>query len=245
MPALHGSREDHASQFARGNRWQRTIKENPNVAALPGTRTLQGSGHAQLLAGLKESLGVILPSLLVEVRREKPARFVGQEGIHANGFLAQEVVLDDGVAHREELPRLLIDLLSILRAALVDSLPVLYGRGRISGPAIGTLPSLCVDILSPAKQASKQRDSFSGALLLVHRAAPSRRFWLEADSLAQVAESECREPPAAAAGEHFPPGGECFPALEVQIRARRISTVLHRLPQRELDRVKTGRGGRH
>src|SRR6266481_5604609 len=106
--------------FARGTRSQRTIKEDPNVAALPGTRTLQGSGHTQLLAGLKECLGVILPSLLVKVRREKPARFVGQEWIHANGFLAQEVALDHGIGHREELPCLLIDLLSILRAALID-----------------------------------------------------------------------------------------------------------------------------
>ena len=169
MPALHGSRENHASQFARGNRRQRTIKEDPNVAALPGTRTLQGSGHAQLLAGLKESLGVILPSLLVEVCREKPARFVGQEGIHANGFLAQEVVLDDGVGQREELPCLLVDFLPLLRAAFVDRLPVLYGRRHISRPAVGILPSPRVDIFSPAKQASKQRDSLSGALLLVHR----------------------------------------------------------------------------
>jgi hypothetical protein len=38
--------------------------------------------------------------------------------------------------------------------------------------------------------------------------APSRRFWLEANSLAQVAESEYREPLEAAAGEHFPPGDE-------------------------------------
>jgi hypothetical protein len=128
MSALHGSRENDASQFARANRWQRTIKEDPNVAALPGTRTLQGSGHAQLLAGLKESLGVILPRLLVEVRRKKPTRFVRKEGIHANSFLAQEVAPDDGVAHGEELPRLLIDLLSILRAALIDGLPILYGR---------------------------------------------------------------------------------------------------------------------
>src|ERR1035437_6500205 len=128
MPALHGSREDQASQLARGHRWQRVIEENPNVTTLPGTGTLQDSGHTQLIAGLEKSLGVILPSFLVEVRREKPARFVGQEGIHANGFLTQEVVPDDSVAHWEECPRLLIDLLAILRAALVDRLPILYGR---------------------------------------------------------------------------------------------------------------------
>src|SRR6266567_4619945 len=80
----------------------------------------------------KESLGVILPSLLVEICREKPARFVGQEGVQAHGFLAQEVVLDDGVGNRQELPCLLVDFLPLLRAALVDSPPVLYSRRHIS-----------------------------------------------------------------------------------------------------------------
>jgi hypothetical protein len=35
-------------------------------------------------------------------------------------------------------------------------------------PAISILPSPCVDIISPAEQASKQRDSLSGPLLLIH-----------------------------------------------------------------------------
>jgi len=77
MPAFHGSRENQASQFARGYRRQGTIKEDPNMAALPRTRTLQGSRHIQLMAGLKKSLSVIFPSLLVEVCREKPARLLG------------------------------------------------------------------------------------------------------------------------------------------------------------------------
>ena len=52
VPALHGSCEEYASEFARGNCWQRAIEEDPDVTALPGTRTFQGSGHVQLLAGL-------------------------------------------------------------------------------------------------------------------------------------------------------------------------------------------------
>src|SRR5712692_6921381 len=153
----------------RGNCRQRTIKEDPNVAALPGTRTLQGRGHTQLLAGLNKSLGVILPSLLVEVYREKPARFVGQERIHANGLLAQEVVLNDGVSHGEEPSCLLVDFLPLLGTASVDSLPILPGCRRISRSAVVLLPSPCVDIFSPAEQASKQRDSLSGTLTLVRR----------------------------------------------------------------------------
>ena len=52
VPALHGSCEEYASEFARGNCWQCAIEEEPNVTTLPGTRTFQGSGHVQLLAGL-------------------------------------------------------------------------------------------------------------------------------------------------------------------------------------------------
>src|SRR5437870_10025339 len=65
MPTLHSSREQQASKFARCDRRQRALKEDPNVAALPGTRTFQGSRHVQLLASLKQSQGVILPRLLV------------------------------------------------------------------------------------------------------------------------------------------------------------------------------------
>ena len=52
VPALHGSCEQYASEFARGNCRQRAIEEDPNVATFPGTGALQGSGHVQLLAGL-------------------------------------------------------------------------------------------------------------------------------------------------------------------------------------------------
>ena len=67
MFAFHGSIENHASQFASGGRRNCRIKEGPNVAALPGTGTFQGSWHAQFLARLKEGLGVLPPGLLIEV----------------------------------------------------------------------------------------------------------------------------------------------------------------------------------
>jgi hypothetical protein len=118
--------------------------------------------------GFKESLSHN-PSLPVEVYREKPARLVGQERIHADGLLAQEVVLDDGVSHGEEPSCLLVDFLPLLGTASVDSLPILHGCRRISRPAVVLLPSPCVDIFSTAKEASKQRDSLSGTLILVRR----------------------------------------------------------------------------
>jgi hypothetical protein len=139
------------------------------VAAFSRTRTFHGRGHVQLPARLQKSQGVILPRRLVKVCREKPARFIWQESVYADGYLAQKVVLDDGVGQRKELPGLLVDFLSILPAAFVDGLPVLYDHRHISVSAISILPSPSVDIFSPAKHASKQRDPLSGALLLVHR----------------------------------------------------------------------------
>jgi hypothetical protein len=79
------------------------------------------------------------------------------------------MILDDGVGEGKELPGLLVDFLSIFRAAFVDGLSVLYDHRHISVAAISILPSPRVDIFSSAKQASKQRDPLSGALLLVHR----------------------------------------------------------------------------
>jgi hypothetical protein len=151
MPPLHCSGQEQASQFTSGDRRQRAVEENPNVAALSGTRAFQCGRHIQFLTNLQESQSVILPGLLVEICREKPAGLVRQERIHADGLIAQEMVLDDGVGHREELACLLGDLLSILRAASADGLPVLHVCGHISVPAILVFPSACVDIFSPAK----------------------------------------------------------------------------------------------
>src|SRR5213076_93340 len=47
--------------------------------------------------------------------------------------------------------------------------------------------------------------------------APSRRSWLEAGSLTQVAGSEYCGPTEGDAGEHFLPGDECSPAREARM----------------------------
>jgi hypothetical protein len=65
-----------------------------------------------------------------------------------------------------------------------------------------------VDIFSSAKQRSKQGDSLSGTLLLIHWCAVSTG--LVGGGLAQFAEPQCREPPEAAGGEHSPRESEYF-----------------------------------
>jgi len=78
MPMLHGSHKQEASEFARGDRRQRALKEDPNVAALPERERSKAAARSTP-ANLKESQGVILPRFLVEVCREEPARFVWQQ----------------------------------------------------------------------------------------------------------------------------------------------------------------------
>jgi hypothetical protein len=110
------------------------------------------------------------------------------------------MVLDDGVGQRKELPGLLVDLLSILRSAFVDGLPVLYDRWHISVPAISILPSPSVDIFSPAKQASKQSDPLSGALLFVYRRRRLDGFgwrWIFRRKLRYRNAVNCQKPPQA------------------------------------------------
>jgi len=88
------------------------------------------------------------PTSLVEVCRQKPARFVGSSAYtptvsFPRRWLSMTASVNGG------LPCLLADLLPILRTAFVDSLPVLQGRRHISVPAVIVVPSPCVDIFSP------------------------------------------------------------------------------------------------
>jgi hypothetical protein len=66
--------------------------------------------------------------------------------------------------------------------------------------AISILPSPRIDILSSAKQASKQRDPLSGALLLVHRRRRLDGFawrWILCRKLRYRNAVNCQKPPQA------------------------------------------------
>jgi len=154
---------------------QHTVKEDPNVAAFPGTGTFQGSGYLQLTAGLQKSQGVILPRGLVEVCCEKPACFVGQEWVDADGLLAQEVLSMTASVSGRNFRVFCATFFRSSGTALVDRLPVFYIRRHISMPP-SPFPSPCVDIVSTAKKASKQRDSLSGPVPLYPPVAQVRRL---------------------------------------------------------------------
>jgi hypothetical protein len=71
--------------------------------------------------------------------------------------------------------------------------------GGVSVPAISILPSPSVDIFSPAKQASKQSDPLSGALLFVHRRRRLDGFgWRFLDRKLRYRNAvNCQKPPQA------------------------------------------------
>lgn len=134
--------------------------------------------------------------------------------------LAQEVVLDDGVGHRESSRVFWSTLFRSSGRLLLMAFQFLYCRGHISVSAIVILPSPCVDVFPPTKQPSKECVSLFWHVPPCPSRAPAQRLWLEADSLAPVAEWECCEPTGAAAGEHSRRGDKYFPALEVRTEER-------------------------
>jgi hypothetical protein len=123
------------------------------VGSVSGTRTLENCGHTQLLAGVEECARIVGPRSLVEIHGEKPAGFVVEKRINANGLFPEEMALDDRVGQWEELSGVLVDLLPILGPACVDRFPIFQSGRRVAMPAVGILPSPRLDILSSTKQA--------------------------------------------------------------------------------------------
>jgi len=119
-----------------------------------------------------------------------------------------------------KLPSFLVDIIPILWTAFVDGLPVpLLPRAHIR---VGHRHSpIAVRRRLPSHETTFERVRLSfWHVPPCPSRAPAQRFWLEADSLAPVAEWECCEPTGAAAGEHSRRGDKYFPALEVRMEER-------------------------
>ena len=58
--------------------------ENPDMAAITGSRAFEGRGYALGRAGLKNRQGVRGPILLVEIGCEEPASLVRQQRVDAD-----------------------------------------------------------------------------------------------------------------------------------------------------------------
>ena len=109
MSTFHRSGENRTSEFPRGARRQCLVEEYPRVSSVSGTRTLENCGHAQLLAGVMECARIADPCFFVEIHGQKPAGFVLEKRINANGLFPVEMVPYNRVGQREEPSGVLID----------------------------------------------------------------------------------------------------------------------------------------
>jgi len=84
-PGLHGFREQKRAHPARRPGVHGRGEEYPDVAAVPGTRTLQGGRDAEDRASLQERRRVLPPAALVEVDGKEPAGLARKQRIDSYG----------------------------------------------------------------------------------------------------------------------------------------------------------------
>src|SRR5215472_10086536 len=116
MPALHGAREDCASQLPGRDRRKRPVEEDPDVTSFAGTRALAIRGDVQFLTRFEKRQRVVFPRLLVEIRCQKPAGLVRQERVDSDRLFAEKMTLDYGIRDRKESTRLALNPFSIFQA---------------------------------------------------------------------------------------------------------------------------------
>src|SRR5437899_1790797 len=102
MPARHGLGDEVATHPACRCGGHGCGEEEPDVRAVPRSRTLDGRREPNGARGLDEGRDVVSPRLLVEVGCQEPARVVLEEWIEPDHVTALEVIEDDLVAHRDE-----------------------------------------------------------------------------------------------------------------------------------------------
>ncbi|HEY1203520.1 MAG: hypothetical protein ABSH46_03230 [Bryobacteraceae bacterium] len=132
------------------------------MTAVSGSRSLQSGLDIPIQAGGEKRCGVLLPSLLVEIRRKEPTRFIEQQRVHSNGNLAREVRSNHVVGEREELPSVSVDSLPVLLLRRIVCLPVPFRLGAVPISAVRAFPADCVHIFATAKELSKQLDLLIG-----------------------------------------------------------------------------------
>ena len=80
--------------------------------------------------------------------RQEPAGFVAEQRVDAESLLARKMIVNRLVGKRNALPSFFLDSLPILEAGGVVGLQVALGNGRVGVPAVGTLPTGCIDVIA-------------------------------------------------------------------------------------------------
>ena len=124
---------------------------------------LDGDRHVVQVAGLRESRDVLLPGLLVEVGREKPAGLVSQERVDAHDMVAPQVFRYLLVGHRDEClvgalaaGRPLAGAGTLLLFAQAPFPLVVAGRRVARLARSRVLPAAREDVLTAAEERPKQ-----------------------------------------------------------------------------------------
>jgi hypothetical protein len=102
--AAAGMADERSAQAPGVARGDPAGEEHPRMRALSRARDLQRCRHAELAAGAHEGASVLAPLRVVEVHGQEVAAVVLQQRIDADSVAAGQVVVDDGLIERQELP---------------------------------------------------------------------------------------------------------------------------------------------
>src|SRR5882724_1297015 len=150
------------TEFASQSCGNGFFKKNPNMAAIARSGAFQRGGHIKPPARFEEGCRIPLPVFIVEIHRHKETSFVLQHGIDTHDKIEATVITprkmpaDHVVSDRKKAP------IGTVRAfdsrLLTDTTnPFIRAGGRITGfPGLSALEAAGINILSPAKERSKQ-----------------------------------------------------------------------------------------
>jgi hypothetical protein len=163
-PEFHRFGQDIGPEPASQRGGHGLLKEQPDVASVAGTRTLQKCRYVQAAACLQDGCGVSLPIGLVEIGGQEKAAFILQHRIHADDeiaagrILSRQVPADDVVRDRQEVTVLAIGTLDAWLVAEANS-PLVDARRLVTGlAALAALEAPRIDVLTSTKQGTKQSD---------------------------------------------------------------------------------------
>src|ERR1700751_1759658 len=162
--SLHCLGQKMRTQLAGQTRWNGFFKEQPDVAAVAGTRSFQCDWQVALAAGFEECAGVLLPVLLVEIDRQEITGLVSKHGVNTHHKIPSWLNLsgkmppDDLVSYRKKAARGAIGALDSWLLAHPSN-PLVRARRRITGfSRFAALEANRINICSSSEQRSKQCD---------------------------------------------------------------------------------------